>query len=433
MKSLIFVLTILSATGLYGQKIYFPPLIGDYWESISPDSLNYCEENISELYDFLDSSQTKAFILLKDGKIVLEKYFGDHDISSQWYWASAVKTLTAFMVGIAQQEGHLNISDKTSEYLGSAWTSCAPEQEDRITVWHQLTMTSGLDDSVQDSHCTLDTCLRYKADAGTRWAYHNAPYTLLDEVISNATGTNLNLYINQKLKSKTGITGLFVKLGYNNVFFSTARIMARFGLLILNKGVWNEVEIMSDTAYFNQMTTMSQSLNEAYGFLWWLNGSNTFMVPGFQFRFPGSMSPDAPGDMISALGKNGQILNVVPDQNLVWLRMGESPDSSDSAFFLNNDIWKYVNELECPSSLVPQSIDIDNDISIFPNPASDRLSIHSDKAIKKLDILTLEGKLISSCTQNCSEIDISDIINGMYILKTSFQDGSSRYFKFFKK
>ncbi|MEZ5069123.1 MAG: hypothetical protein R2847_11860 [Bacteroidia bacterium] len=38
-------------------------------------------------------------------------------------------------------------------------------------------MTSGLDDGVPDNHCTYDSCLVYLADAGTRWAYHNAPYT----------------------------------------------------------------------------------------------------------------------------------------------------------------------------------------------------------------------------------------------------------------
>ena len=48
--------------------------------------------------------------------------------------------------------------------------------------------------------------------------------------------------------------------------------MARFGLLILNKGNWDGNQIMTDTNYFNQMLNSSQSLNESYGYLWWLNG-----------------------------------------------------------------------------------------------------------------------------------------------------------------
>jgi CubicO group peptidase (beta-lactamase class C family) len=113
-------------------------------------------------------------------------------------------------------------------------------------------MTSGLDDGVPDHFCTLDTCLIYKADAGTRWAYHNGPYTLLDEVVEQATGQTLNAYTTQKLKNPTGMTGAFVPVGYNNVYFSNARSMARFGLLMLNQGNWNGNPIMTDQAYFQQ-------------------------------------------------------------------------------------------------------------------------------------------------------------------------------------
>ena len=160
------------------QNIYFPPLIGNTWDTISPQALGYCQPKIDSLYNFLEQNNSKAFILLKDGKIVLEKYFGTHTATSPWQWASAGKTITAFMTGIAQQEGFLSITDTTSSYLGQGWTNSTPQQEELITIWNQLTMTSGLDDGVPDNSCTLDTCLNYLADPGTRWAYHNGPYTL---------------------------------------------------------------------------------------------------------------------------------------------------------------------------------------------------------------------------------------------------------------
>jgi CubicO group peptidase (beta-lactamase class C family) len=169
-------------------------------------------------------------------------------------------------------------------------------------------MTSGLDDGVTDHHCTLDTCLTYLADAGTRWAYHNGPYTLLDAVIENATGQTLNAYTTQKLKIPTGMTGLFYTSGYNNVFVSKPRSMARFGLLILNNGNWNGNQIMTDATYFNEMINTSQQLNESYGYLWWLNGKPSYMLPGLQFQFQGSLNPNAPDDMVAAMGKNGQFL-----------------------------------------------------------------------------------------------------------------------------
>ncbi|MFO0361082.1 MAG: serine hydrolase domain-containing protein, partial [Flavobacteriales bacterium] len=262
----------------HAQTLYFPPTTGSTWEITDPAELGYCQNKIDSLYDFLELQNSRAFILLKDGKIVLEEYFNGHNSSSLWQWASAGKTITAFMTGIAQQEGYLSIDEPTSNYLGEGWTTCTPEQEAAITIWHQLTMTSGLDDGVADPYCTNPECLTYLAEPGTRWAYHNGPYTLLDQVIENATGTTLNEYTNDKLKIPTGMTGGFFPVEFNNVFFSNARSMARFGLLILNQGTWDNTPIMTDEEYFNAMITPSQDINDSYGYLWWLNGQSSYML-----------------------------------------------------------------------------------------------------------------------------------------------------------
>src|SRR5690606_22980472 len=96
------------------QEYYFPPVFGNTWETINPEELGWCAEKIPSFYDYLDSTNTKAFIVLKDGKIVLEKYFGTFTQDSSWYWASAGKSLTALMIGIAQDENFLDINEKTS-------------------------------------------------------------------------------------------------------------------------------------------------------------------------------------------------------------------------------------------------------------------------------------------------------------------------------
>jgi hypothetical protein len=85
------------------QSIYFPPTTGNTWDTIAPQTLGYCQPKIDSLYHFLEQNNSKAFILLKDGKIVLEKYFGTHTATTPWQWASAGKTITSFMTGIAQQ------------------------------------------------------------------------------------------------------------------------------------------------------------------------------------------------------------------------------------------------------------------------------------------------------------------------------------------
>lgn len=409
------------------QSYYFPPINGQEWETLAPESLSWCPENVDSLYRFLENNHTKAFILLQDGKIVLEQYFGTHTQNSYWYWASAGKTITAFMVGIAQQEGFLSIEDPTSDYLGAGWTNCTPEQEQQITILHQLTMTSGLDDEVPDNYCTFDSCLIYKADAGTRWSYHNAPYTLLDSVLQSATGNTLNNYVTQKLKTPIGMNGLFYKTGYNNVFFSDARSMARFGLLILNGGEWDGQRLMTEIAYFSHMTHPSQSLNQAYGYLWWLNGSSTFMVPGFQYVLPGSFSPHAPQDMIAALGKNGQFINVIPSSGQVWIRMGENPDSTEVPFLFNDRIWEYLNALDCTSLGVNNYTSATDNVHIFPNPAAETVTITANREMERVEIYSMDGKKVQfqELRADSGVLTINELSEGFYLLRIYMSGGLS--------
>ncbi|MCF8258027.1 MAG: serine hydrolase [Flavobacteriales bacterium] len=412
MKHVHLLLLLCATMGATAQTPYFPPTVGNTWETITPAELGWCPEKVDTLLDYLEQKNTKAFILLKDGRIVIEQYFGTFTQDSAWYWASAGKTLTAFMVGIAQQEGHLSIADTTSDYLGTGWTSCLPEEEEKITIRHQLTMTSGLDDGVADHYCTLATCLLCIAEPGTRWAYHNGPYTLLDGVIENATGQTLNDYTTQKLKTPTGMTGLYVQSGYNNVFVSRPRSMARFGLLMLNNGNWNGNQLMTDATYFNAMVNTSQSLNESYGYLWWLNGKATAMVPGLQLQLPGPLNPNAPDDMYAALGKNGQIINVVPSLDLVYIRMGNAPGVGEVPILFNDTVWQYVNDLMCSSVGLNGPMPIDG-VHIYPNPSNGLFTISTPAMVEVMDVF---GRTVTAAMQT-STIDLRDHRDGVYLVR----------------
>jgi len=365
-------------------QYYFPPVTGNTWEKTSPDSLGWCTNRIDSLYKLLDDRNTKAFIVLVDGRIAIEKYFGTFTIDSPWFWASAGKTITSFLIGKAQQEGKLKISDTTSKYLGKGWTSCPADKEDKITIRHQLTMTTGLNYQVSNLDCKTPSCLTYKADAGTQWYYHNAPYLLLQDVIENATGVTYQQYTTSKLSTPTGITGLWV----NGVFYSKARSMARYGSLILNKGVWNGNDILGDTTYYHQMVNTSQSLNPSYGYLWWLNGKSSFKLPGTTFTFPGEIIPPAPTDLICGLGKYDQKLYVWPEKKIVVVRMGWDADTtSEVPIQLDTLIWKELNQIMCGGSNGIHDIS-ENKLDIYPNPVSDRIYINTSEFIPTHALLT---------------------------------------------
>lgn len=339
-------------TAQQAAALYFPPAGTGTWETVTPQSLGWNTAAIPDLEKLLRDNGTRAFLLLKDGKIVIEAYYGKNltgqaafTQSALWYWASSGKTLTSFTVGKAQEEGFLKIQDKTSKYLGAGWTSMTALQESQVTVVHQLTMTTGLDDGVPQSHGTTPADLIYKAAPGSRWAYHNGPYTLLEKVVANATGMTFESYFKSRLTDKIGMDGSWQWVESDHVFFSTARSMARFGLLMLAKGAWAGDKILTDSNYYNEMVNPSQQINKSYGYLWWLNGKESFMVPESQVVFPGSFSPAGPADMFSGIGKNGQYLSIVPSKNIVLVRMGESPESVQVPFMFLNDIWIKLNQV----------------------------------------------------------------------------------------
>jgi len=434
MKPLYFLCLFLFPFFINAQEIYFPPNTTTTWETMSITDMGYCQDSIDLLYDFLEDNDSKAFLLLKDGKIVLEQYFGTFDADSSWYWASAGKTLTGFLVGIAQEEDLLSIDDATSDYLGTGWTSCTAEQEANILIRHQLSMTTGLNDGLGDANCTSSECLQYLAAPNERWAYHNGPYTLLDEVLSSATGQSLNLYLNAKIKTPIGMNGLYLQVGDNNVYFSNARSMARFGLLLLAEGVWDDTTILSDSDYFEAMTTSSQDLNLSYGYLTWLNGKTSFMVPQLQTVFNGSISTNAPTDAYFALGKNGQLINVVPSQNLVWIRMGNAPPNSNSliASSLNDDIWAKINNLNCSSSTLEEVEQLET--KIYPNPIGERLTIESQEKIASIKIFDASAKVIYNKNINklVSSVDVSNFKKGLFILEIIYKNGKLGRYKILK-
>ena len=278
----------------------------------------------------------------------MENYFNGHDSTTLWKWNSAGKTLTSTVTGIAEQEGFINTNNKVSDYIGTGWTSAPLAKENLITCKNLLSMNSGLDDTLGDD--VSPTNLQYITDAGNRWAYHNV-YVKLQDVVEQTTGQSWNNYFNTKLRDKIGMspsglwyTGTGVNLGLK-IYFSNTRSMARFGLLALNKGNWNGQQIVNKT-YFDQATTTSQNLNQAYGFLWWINGKSSYRLPQTQLLFNGSLIATAPNDMYCALGKDDQKIYVIPSKKMVVIRMGDAADSENLALSnFDETLWTKISTL----------------------------------------------------------------------------------------
>jgi CubicO group peptidase (beta-lactamase class C family) len=320
------------------NEYYFPPLTGDVWDTKNATSVAWDEAKLTEAFDFAGTKNSFGMIVLHHGKIVKEQYWSTWTKTTKYALNSAGKSVVGTLVGIAQQDGILNINNKTSTYLGVGWTNMPLAKENLITVKNQISMTTGLDDNVVDDNCTTPACLTYKADAGTRWAYHNAPYRLVQDVLANASAKPFAQYANEKLLNKIGINGA---VWLNYIMYCTTRDAARFGSLILSKGKWNGANIITDAAYFDAMTNTSQNLNLSYGYLWWLNGKASTMVPNSQVVYNVPLASNAPADMIMALGKDDKKIYVIPSLDVVVVRLGDSAGATStlgpSSF--DNELW----------------------------------------------------------------------------------------------
>ncbi|WP_124981313.1 serine hydrolase domain-containing protein [Nonlabens xiamenensis] len=333
------------------NSTYFPPLDNSAWEQTTPASLGWNNNELEDLKTFLEQNGTRAFIVLVDGKIVVEEYWNmdlqgqPFGVDNQWYWASAGKSLAASLIGIAQQEGQLSLNDPTADYLGSGWTSMPAALEEQIQIKHQLSMSTGLEFEVTNLDCTDPSCLSYRNDPDTQWYYHNAPYLLLHDVLESATGVDVNTFTQSRIGDRIGMSGQWLSTALSNrLFVSTARDAARFGLLALHQGNWNG-HMVIDNNFMQEAVVSSQNLNPSYGYLWWLNGKESVIFPGATVSVPSSVTPAAPADMFSALGKNGQIIDVIPSQNMVVVRMGESASNDLVPVLFHDQIWQRLQQV----------------------------------------------------------------------------------------
>lgn len=431
MKKLIYIslLVLVSFSVAQSNDYYYPPSNQDNWETVDRDKLGWNLDKLDTLEKFLAENNSKGFVILYKGRIALEFYFDDFNKDSLWYWASAAKTLTTFLIGKAQEDGFLDIDDKTSDFLGEGWTSCTKEQEDQIKIKNHISMTCGLDDS-GNKDCTDKECLVFKAEAGTRWAYHNAVNTLLHDILYSATGKTNNQLTYQYLTQTIGLKGLWFKSEYLNIFGSTPRNMARFGHLILSGGDWDGEEVLNDKEYFNEMINTSQDINKSYGYMWWLNGKGSYMMPGLQFEFKTDLIPNAPDDLVSGLGKNDQKVYVVPSLDMVVVRMGDAADNVSAALSsFDNLLWGHLMELFDDFTSVEYHA---GNLLIYPNPAGDFVRFSEDTEMKEIEIINNLGVAVIKQKHPGNQINISHLLPGVYFVKLLDISGNYSIQKFIK-
>jgi CubicO group peptidase (beta-lactamase class C family) len=298
-----------------------------------PQSVNYAGNDIS-INQFFTDTKTNAFLVIKDGKLVYEKYFNKTTKDSLLPTYSIAKTLTSIMIGQLISQGKLKESD--------TFVSVLPEYKvgtdfDKITIKDLLDMNSGL--GVSDNYPTGPTgwgvaiAQMYASTDVYWWLHHNqkmreVPGThpeyrsvntqLLGMVIKKITGESVSQYFQKNVWQPIGAQSV-AKWNVDHVggiektfccFNATARDFARVGQLFVNNGQGSigGASVIS-ASYLNRMGTKAVTLDYGWGYSaqTWLPYPETYLL----------------------MGLHGQYIYVQPKDHVVVVKLSDLPTSSD--------------------------------------------------------------------------------------------------------
>ena len=338
----------------YGQDAYIyskPKDLGDGWKTNDLKSQNVDTALIYKLFSQLKDRENKihSVLLVKSDKIIIEEYFNGQVADQKHDLRSATKSIKSILLGIAIDKGFIDsVNDPISKYLKRPIPNKNLDQrKEKITIKHLLTMSSGLDcndwnkksqgqeDKVYKKKDWLQYTLNLPMvnEPGTVSNYCSMGVVLLAEIISQASGMTIDKFAEQYL---------FNPLDINNVFwghtsdkkiipsgkrlYMTSRDMAKIGQLILNKGKWNEKQIVSQK-WIEESTMPKTKITEVdYGYLWW-------NIP-FKTNEKVFISK-------SALGNGGQYIMVLPEFEMVAVFTGGAYNSQEDKlpFAIMTDIF----------------------------------------------------------------------------------------------
>ncbi|KAA1422224.1 beta-lactamase family protein [Mumia zhuanghuii] len=327
-----------------------PTVPGEEWALTPPSSAGFDDTALRALDRRLEPLGTSCLVVTRHGELVHEAYFGDSDATTMGPAFSVTKSVTSLVVGIAADEGLLDLDDRASDYIPQ-WKGTAAA---RVTIRDLLANVSGRHWDVQTDYqqmaigavdkTAFAVGLAQDARPGTVWRYNNSAIQTLEAVVSRATGMAPSEYARRKLFAPMQMTETFwgADTAGNTTMFSginaSCRDLARLGVLMLDRGRWGDRQLVSEEYVAEAVGRSSSRLNAAYGLLWWVNRKGPVLgalaaTGGAQGTAPaaaGRLAPGVPADAFWALGLAKQIVAVVPSAGIVAVRMGAAPQDAEA-------------------------------------------------------------------------------------------------------
>ena len=233
---------------------YFPD--NQSWIKSSPEEEGVSTEKVNKLLDLSFSDDaTQAVVVVKNGKIISEKYADGYDIDSHGTSWSMAKSYYAALVGISIDRGEIkSLDERVSSYL-----DYFNDERSDITIRDLLDMSSGLDFPshehekmfFQTDHLAYAKEVGVEKDAGIKFEYNNVNSMLIGDILFQATGKKADLLFIERILKPLQIDDYKLwKDEMGNVMTyccvdMSARDYSKIGLLFSRNGVWNDEQLIS--------------------------------------------------------------------------------------------------------------------------------------------------------------------------------------------
>lgn len=251
------------------------------------------------LNDYFTRQSVAGLLVIKDGKILYERYGLGNTENSKWISYSVAKSVVSMLIGAAIQDGYIkSVDEKVTSYLprlkGSSY--------DQSSIANLLQMASGAQwnedyadpksDVATASWKTIDLYefLRSKprlSEPGESFNYNTAETNLAGTLLRSAIGNNLSTYLSEKIWQPFGMESdgswNLVEPGGGEFggccINATLRDYGRLGLFALNDGRLADGTEVLPTGWMRESTAPSRGY-EGYGYFWWLSGEDAFRAIG---------------------------------------------------------------------------------------------------------------------------------------------------------
>ena len=331
---------------------------GAQWETASPESQgvdkNKMRGALDELASFCGKDGLTQTIIIRNGFIIWK---GDstHKVHNVW---STSKSFTSTVLGLLIQQGKCNLDD-----LAFQWEPALDiPPYNRITLRHFTTMTSGYN-AVGNSRwneSSADWSLTpYKPgkpifDPGENYCYWDEAQMMFGRVLTRIAGKEIREVFQEGVGNPIGMGDFFwheegfiheipVNNGCTNVTINALQL-ARFGWFYLNEGNWKGKQLLNkdwiaqarsvqvpDSIETADTDRKSANGSGSYGYNWWVNAGEQKM-------------PDSPKSLYYASGFNNNMCFVIPEWNMVVVRMGVDGNPVEPKYIAYNRFFGKLTE-----------------------------------------------------------------------------------------